>query len=105
MARFATLYSGSSGNSAAVAHSTAAGEDFLLVDMGKNCKQALLSMQQLELDVRRLRGILVTHEHADHISGLKVFLKKHPVPVYGGELALCVGDVTGRSFYYALERI
>ena len=27
------------------------------------------------------------------------------VPVYGGELALCVGDVTGRSFYYALERI
>ena len=26
------------------------------------------------------------------------------VPVYGGELALCVGDVTGRSFYYALER-
>ena len=27
------------------------------------------------------------------------------VPVYGGELALCVADVTGRSFYYALERI
>ena len=26
------------------------------------------------------------------------------VPVYGGDLALCVGDVTGRSFYYALER-
>ena len=26
------------------------------------------------------------------------------VPVYGGELALCVADVTGRSFYYALER-
>jgi len=26
------------------------------------------------------------------------------VPVYGGALALCVGDVTGRSFYYALER-
>ena len=26
------------------------------------------------------------------------------VPVYGGELALCVSDVTGRCFYYALER-
>ena len=26
------------------------------------------------------------------------------VPVYGGELALCVSDVTGRSFYYAVER-
>jgi hypothetical protein len=26
------------------------------------------------------------------------------VPVYGGELALCVSDVTGRSFYYAVKR-
>ncbi len=87
MARFATLYSGSSGNSAVVAHSVAE-DGFLLVDMGKNCKQALLSLQQLELDVRRLQGILVTHEHSDHISGLKVFLKKHPVPVYGGVATL-----------------
>ena len=55
MARFATLYSGSSGNSAAVAQTTAAGTEFLLVDMGKNCKQAMLSLQQLELDVRGLR--------------------------------------------------
>ena len=88
MARFATLYSGSSGNSAAVAHTAAGQEEFLLVDIGKNCKQALLSLQQLELDVRRLRGVLVTHEHADHVSGLKVFLKKHPVPVYGGAATL-----------------
>lgn len=88
MARFATLYSGSSGNSAAVAQTTAAGTEFLLVDMGKNCKQAMLSLQQLELDVRGLKGILVTHEHSDHISGLKVFLKKHPVPVYGGVATL-----------------
>lgn len=89
MARFATLYSGSSGNSAAVAHTpVAGGEEFLLVDVGKNCKQALLAMQQLELDVRRLCGILVTHEHSDHISGLKVFLKKHAVPVYGSAATL-----------------
>lgn len=87
MARFATLYSGSSGNSAAVAQNTENG-GFLLVDVGKNCKQAMLSMQQLGLDARRLRGILVTHEHSDHVSGLRVFLKRFPVPVYSGAATL-----------------
>lgn len=88
MARFATLYSGSSGNSAVVAQNTLFGSQFLLVDVGKNCKQALLSMQQLQLDPHGLCGVLVTHEHSDHISGLKVFLKKYPVTVYGGTATL-----------------
>ncbi len=88
MARFATLYSGSSGNSAAVLHSTPNGQEYLLVDMGKNCKQTLLALQALELQDATLRGILVTHEHVDHVSGLRVFLKKCPVPVYGSPATL-----------------
>ena len=83
MARFATLYSGSSGNSAAVVRSGPEGEEYLLVDVGKNCKQTLLALQELGLPVSGLRGILITHEHADHVNGLNVFLKKCPVPVYG----------------------
>ena len=31
-------------------------------------------------------------------------LRELAVPAYAGELAICVSDVTGRSFYYALER-
>lgn len=88
MARFATLYSGSSGNSAAIACAGAAGEEYLLVDVGKNCKQTLLALQQLGLDPAALRGILVTHEHSDHVTGLRVFLKKHPVPVYASAATL-----------------
>ncbi len=88
MARFATLYSGSSGNSAVVLHNTPAGQEYLLVDMGKNCKQTLLALQALELQDATLRGILITHEHIDHVSGLKVFLKKCPVPVYGSAATL-----------------
>ena len=35
-----------------------------------------------------MRGILITHEHTDHIGGLSVFLKKNPVPVYAGDETL-----------------
>ena len=79
MARFTTLYSGSSGNCAVLE------EDgrFLLVDMGKSCRQTTGLLRQLELDPAQLGGILVTHEHADHVAGLAVFLKKWRVPVYG----------------------
>ena len=88
MARFATLYSGSSGNSAVICQETPAGGEFLLVDVGKNCKQTLLALQSLGLQPQGLCGILITHEHADHISGLRVFGKKHPVPVYASAATL-----------------
>ncbi len=88
MAYFATLYSGSSGNCAVIAADCGKNAPFILVDMGKNCKQTLLSMGALGLNPDLLQAIFVTHEHSDHISGLKVFLKKHPVPVYGSPVTL-----------------
>ncbi len=79
MAQFTTLYSGSSGNSALVE------EDgrFLLVDMGRSCRMTTNALKALGLAPENLCGILVTHEHSDHVSGLAIFLKYHPVPVYG----------------------
>lgn len=82
--RFTTLYSGSSGN-AGVAE-----EDgkFLLIDMGASCRTTLKGLASLGLSPQNLAGILVTHEHTDHIRGLHVFLKHHPVPVYGSVATL-----------------
>ncbi len=79
MAFFTTLYSGSSGNCALVE------EDgkFLLVDLGKSCRAAAMALKGLELAPSGLMGILVTHEHHDHVSGLPVFLKRWNAPVYG----------------------
>lgn len=79
MARFTTLYSGSSGNCGLLE------EDgkFLLVDLGKSCRATARALQELELHPSGLGGVLVTHEHSDHVNGLNVFLKKWPVPVYG----------------------
>lgn len=84
MATFTSLYSGSSGNSALIRSET----DALLIDMGKNCKQTLLGLQQAGAQPSDLRGILITHEHSDHVSGLKVFLKKYKVPVYASAKTL-----------------
>ena len=84
MATFLSLYSGSSGNCALV------GENgrYLCVDMGKNCKTTINALYSAGLSVADLDGILITHEHSDHVSGLRVFLKHYPVPVYGSEATL-----------------
>lgn len=77
MAKFATLYSGSSGNCAVVSQ----GEEFIIIDMGGSCKATLGGLVALGLSPRNLQGILITHEHIDHVRGLMVFLKKVKVPI------------------------
>jgi phosphoribosyl 1,2-cyclic phosphodiesterase len=76
--RFSILGSGSSGNATLV--------DCLglriLIDAGLSAKQLTTRLQLLGIDPATLSGILITHEHGDHVRGLKNFLKQHPIPVY-----------------------
>ena len=72
MAVFCPLYSGSSGNSVYLD----GGESALLIDLGVSCRAAVTALQSLGADFQKLKGILITHEHSDHIKGLPVFLKK-----------------------------
>ena len=39
-------------------------------------------MKRLELDIKKIKAIFISHEHADHIAGLEVLSKKHQLPVY-----------------------
>ncbi len=84
MAKFTTFYSGSSGNCALVEENGS----YLLVDMGKSCRITQTALKGMQLPLEGLQGILVTHEHSDHISGLSVFLKKCNVPVYAAAATL-----------------
>lgn len=84
MAVFCPLYSGSSGNSTYLENE----DTSLLVDLGVSCRAAVNALQELNVDFDKLKGILITHEHTDHIKGLPVFLKKHPLPLYGSEEVL-----------------
>lgn len=78
MAKFCSLFSGSDGNCTFVSGSDTA----VLVDVGRSAKQVLEAMSVRGIDPRALSALLVTHEHADHVKGIRVFLKKVPLPVY-----------------------
>lgn len=91
MALFTTLYSGSSGNCALIQE----GRSYLLVDMGKSCRITLNALKTLGLAVQDCQGILITHEHSDHVAGLDIFLRHYSVPVYGRADTLDALDARG----------
>jgi phosphoribosyl 1,2-cyclic phosphodiesterase len=76
--RFAVLGSGSGGNAAVVE----CGGLRLMIDAGLSAKQLALRLGLVGIDPASLDGILLTHEHGDHVRGLKIFLKQNPVPVF-----------------------
>ena len=91
MAEFISLYSGSSGNCSVVR----SGGAYLLVDMGKGVRVTTGALREAGLDASDCRGILVTHEHSDHVKGLGTFLKRHPLPVYGAGPTLAALEAAG----------
>ena len=57
----------------------------LLVDVGISGKRVEQGLNSLELTGKDIDGILITHEHSDHIKGLGVIARKHQIPVYATE--------------------
>jgi len=72
------LASGSKGNCTVVSSSGTR----LLVDAGLSCRELLNRMRLCGLDPHAIDAILITHEHTDHIGGLRVLAKRLKVPVY-----------------------
>ena len=72
------LGSGSAGNSALVATDHCK----ILVDGGLSARQLVLRLEQCGLSPDRLDGVLLTHEHGDHVCGLEVLCRKFDVPIY-----------------------
>ena len=91
MSEFISLYSGSSGNSSVVR----CGRQYLILDMGKGVRTTSAALKALDLNLADCAGILVTHEHSDHVKGLSTFLKKNPLPVYGADETLDFLDANG----------
>ena len=91
MYKFYSLYSGSSGNSTYIGDS----ESGILIDIGKNAKQTTLALDAIGISPANIRAIFITHEHSDHISGLRVFCNKHKIPVYASLGTLSALDEGG----------
>ena len=79
MALFITsLNSGSNGNCYYIGNHN----DAVLIDVGISCRETEKRMKQLELDIKMVKAIFVSHEHGDHIKGVSVLANKYNIPVY-----------------------
>ena len=76
--RFTSLGSGSSGNGLVVEE----GSTRVLMDCGFSLAETRLRLERVGLQPSQLAGILVTHEHDDHMGGVARLAKKHAIPVY-----------------------
>lgn len=76
--RFAFLGSGSEGNSLLVQ----AGNTTLMLDCGFSVNETVARLARLGLQAEQLDGILVTHEHSDHIGGVARLARKFKLPVW-----------------------
>ncbi len=79
MAKFYSLFSSSKGNAAFLGSAKGG----VLVDVGVSCRRLVRAMQTHDIPPKAVQAIWITHAHTDHIAGLRVFLSKYPVPLYG----------------------
>lgn len=72
------IASGSNGNCYYIGDS----KDAVLIDAGISCREIEQRMKRLELSIKKVRALFISHEHTDHIKGVRVLAKKYNLPVY-----------------------
>ena len=77
--RLVSIASGSSGNCTYIGSENT----HLLVDAGISNRRIEQGLNEIGVKGRELNGIMITHEHSDHLRGLGVLARKYGIPVYG----------------------
>lgn len=72
------LYSSSSGNSTFIATKSSR----ILVDAGVSAKRICSSLESIGSNINEIDGIVITHEHIDHIRGIGVLARRYKTPIY-----------------------
>ncbi len=91
MARFCSLFSSSSGNSTFIS----TGKTNILIDAGVSAKRLKTALLNRDIDPKSLGGIFITHEHSDHIAGVRVLAGGFNIPVYATEGTLSYMEENG----------
>ena len=81
MFKFCSLYSGSSGNCSLLQTDTTK----ILIDAGESTKKIVEALSTLNINPFDINGIIITHEHSDHVKGLGNFSKKYNTPVFANK--------------------
>jgi phosphoribosyl 1,2-cyclic phosphodiesterase len=80
--KFASLGSGSEGNSLLVSAASGATRTTVMLDCGFAIRETESRLQRLGISPVDLSGIVVTHEHQDHVGGVFKFARRHRIPVW-----------------------
>ena len=78
LARFCSLFSSSSGNATFIGSSKTG----ILIDAGVSAKRIKDALTARSIDPAAISAIFVTHEHSDHIKGIRVLASNFKIPVY-----------------------
>lgn len=78
MLRFCSLFSGSSGNCSFLESENSK----ILIDAGGSARKISNALSLLDVSPSEIDGIIVTHEHSDHVQALGTFSKNFNIPVY-----------------------
>ena len=81
MTRLYPLFSGSTGN----CYYLGSQQRGILIDAGRSAKQIENALKDRELDAKNISAVFITHEHSDHIQGVKVFAARYGMKVYASE--------------------
>ncbi len=81
MAQFCSLFSGSSGNCTYIS----SGRGGILIDAGVSAKRIREALDARGVEPSSIQGIFVTHEHSDHIAGVRVLAKQCDCPIYASK--------------------
>ncbi|MBS0635292.1 MAG: MBL fold metallo-hydrolase [Verrucomicrobia bacterium] len=88
MEGFCPLASGSKGNCIYVGTKNTK----ILIDAGISTKSIQTRLNEMNVDISEIQAILISHEHSDHIAGLKVLALRHNIPIFANQLtakAIC----------------
>ena len=100
MIKLCPLFSGSSGNATYISISENTG---VLVDVGRSAKQVENALISNNINVKNIKAIFITHEHTDHIVGLRVFSLKYGIKIYSSagtiNFAKNKGIINSKSSY------
>jgi phosphoribosyl 1,2-cyclic phosphodiesterase len=101
MLKFCSLYSSSSGNSIFISDN----KSRLLVDAGLSGKLIKKAIDDIDENLKNVNGILVTHEHLDHIQGVGVLSRKFDIPIYANKetwdgMEKYIGDIKDKNINY-----
>lgn len=89
--RLVSIASGSSGNCIYIGSETS----HILVDAGISNKRIEQGLNEIGLKGSEIDGVVITHEHSDHVKGLGVLARRHGIPIYGTKETL--EEIAGMS--------